>query len=169
VRPKLFMSRWYIQCKPCTYLVSKLAPSPNAPNRAPPDPHHLGVPSGASKIIYEPMIRLTQIEHLSYTNANTVSKQIEKRFHMTHVTQEFHRVPSILFLSLRYVRGKPCTNLASTVALSPNGPKRASTSASSLRSPIECVQNDFYDYVMFGATHAPIFALTLTMCPNGPK
>jgi hypothetical protein len=163
------MSLLYIQCKPCTYLVSRLALSLNALNRAPPDSRHLVLPSGASKMIYEPMVRLTQTEHLSYTDANTVSKQIEKRFHMTHVTQEFRQVPPVQFLSLRYVRGKPCMNLASTVALSPNRPKQASTWASSPRSPIECVQNDFYAYVMFGTTHAPIFALTLTLSPNRLK
>jgi hypothetical protein len=85
VRPQLFMSLWYLQCKPCTYLVSRLAISPNRPNRSPPDPRHLGVPSGASKMIYEPMIRLTQIEHLSWTDANTISKQIKTRFHKTHI------------------------------------------------------------------------------------
>jgi hypothetical protein len=77
VRPKLFMSLWYVQCKQCTYLVSRLAL---------PDPHHLGVPSGASKTVYEPMVHLTQTEHLSGTDANTVSKQIEMRLHMTQVT-----------------------------------------------------------------------------------
>jgi hypothetical protein len=122
VHLKLFMSLWYIQGKPCTYLASRLALSPNRPNRAPPDPRHLGVPLGASKTIYEPMVRsvqtvhlssikisttrpsspmstlassktiyepivrLTQTEHLSFIDANTVSKQIETRFHMTHVT-----------------------------------------------------------------------------------
>jgi hypothetical protein len=71
---------------------------------------------------YEPMVRLTQTEHLSCTDANTVSKQIEIGFHMTHITLEFHRVPLILFPSLRYVRRKPYTNHASRVALYPNGP-----------------------------------------------
>jgi hypothetical protein len=85
VRPQLFMSLWYLQCKPCTYLVSRLALSPNGPNRAPPDPRHLGVPSCASKMVYEPMVRLTQIEHLSWTDANNVSKQIRTRFHKTHI------------------------------------------------------------------------------------
>jgi hypothetical protein len=85
VRPQLFMSLWYLQCKLCTYLVSRLALSQNGPNRATPDPRHLGVPSCASQMIYEPMVRLTQIEHLSWTDANTVSKQIEMRFHKTHV------------------------------------------------------------------------------------
>jgi hypothetical protein len=71
VHPKLFMSPWFIKCKPWTYLVSRLALSPNGPNRAPPDPHHLGVSSGTSKTIYEPMVCLTP-EHLSCTDANTV-------------------------------------------------------------------------------------------------
>jgi hypothetical protein len=74
VRPKLFMSLWYVQCKMCTYLASRLALSPNGPNRAPPYPRHLVLPSGASKTIYDPMVRLMQTEHLSYTDANTVSK-----------------------------------------------------------------------------------------------
>jgi hypothetical protein len=45
VRPKLFMSLWYVRCRQCTYLASRLALSLNGPNKAPPDPHHLGVPS----------------------------------------------------------------------------------------------------------------------------
>jgi hypothetical protein len=112
VRPKLYMMYWYVQCKPFTYLASRFALSVNGPNRAPPDPRHLGVPSGVSKMICEPMVHLTQTEHLSCTDANTVSKQIETRFYMTHITSEFHRVPPILFSSKRYVRRKPCINLA---------------------------------------------------------
>ena len=49
-------------------------------------PHHLGVPSGVSKMISEPMVRLAQTMHLSCTDTNTTSKQKEVRFHMTHVT-----------------------------------------------------------------------------------
>jgi hypothetical protein len=103
VRPKLFMSLWYVQCKPCTFLASRLALSPNRPDIAPPHPRHLEVPSGAFKMIYEPMVHLMQTEHLSCTDANTVSKLIETRFYMTHVTYEFHRLPPILFPSLQYV------------------------------------------------------------------
>ena len=50
------------------------------------DPCHLGVPSGASKMICEPMVRLTQTVHLSCTDTNTISKHTESRFHRTHVT-----------------------------------------------------------------------------------
>jgi gamma-glutamylcysteine synthetase len=122
VRPKLFMSLWYFQCKPCTYLPSRLALSPNGLNRALADPRHQEVPLGASKMIYESMVRLTQTEHLSCTDTNTISKRTKTRFHTTHVTYEFHRVRPKLFMSLWYVQCKPCTYLASRLALSPNGP-----------------------------------------------
>jgi hypothetical protein len=45
------MNLLYVQCKLCTYLASRLALYPNGPNRAPPEPPHLGVPSGTSKAI----------------------------------------------------------------------------------------------------------------------
>jgi hypothetical protein len=110
------------------------------------EPRHLGVPSSASKTISMPMVCSLETVHLSCTDnntistdrtelhqtlistdANNVSKQIETRFHMTHITKEFHRVPQIMFLSLRYVQRKTCNNLASRVAISPNGPNQAST------------------------------------------
>ena len=56
------------------------------------EPRHLGVPSGASKMISEPMVRLVQTVLLSCTDTNTVCKRTEMRFHMTHVTKEFYRV-----------------------------------------------------------------------------
>jgi hypothetical protein len=120
VRPKVFTLYWYVQCKPCSYLPSWFALSPNGPNRAPLDSRHLGVPSGAFKTIYEPMVCLMQTEHLSSTDANTFSKQIETRFQKTNITEEFHRVPPILFLSFMICSMQTCTNLASRVALSPN-------------------------------------------------
>jgi hypothetical protein len=70
VCPKLFMGLWYVQWKPCTYLASRLTLSPNGPNRAPPEPRHRGVSSGASKTIYEPMVHLMETEHLSFTDAS---------------------------------------------------------------------------------------------------
>jgi len=55
-------------------------------NELPIEPRHLGVPSDASKTISEPMVRLAQTVHLSCTDTNTVSKEKEVRFRMTHVT-----------------------------------------------------------------------------------
>jgi hypothetical protein len=50
------------------------------------DPRHLGVPSGASKMISEAMVRLVQNVDLSYTDTNTISESTETRFYVTHVT-----------------------------------------------------------------------------------
>jgi hypothetical protein len=86
VHQKEFPSLQYVRSKPYTYLVSRLALSPNGPNMFPLEPHHLGVQSGASKTIFEHMVQLAQTVHLSYTNSNTISKRSEMRFHMTHVT-----------------------------------------------------------------------------------
>ena len=58
------------------------------------EPRHLGVSSGVSKMISEPMVRLVQTMHLSCTDTNIVSNQTETRFPMTHVTYEFLRVRS---------------------------------------------------------------------------
>jgi hypothetical protein len=53
---------------------------------------HLGVLSGASKMISEPTVCLAQTMHLSCPDNNNISKWSKRRFHMTHVTLEFHRV-----------------------------------------------------------------------------
>jgi hypothetical protein len=55
-------------------------------NEHPLGPRHLGVPSGASKTISKPIVRLVQTVYLSCTDTNTVSKWTETRFHMTHIT-----------------------------------------------------------------------------------
>jgi hypothetical protein len=86
VCPKWFLRLWYVWRKPCTYLASRLALSPLDQNELPVEPRDLGVPSGASKMISEPMICLVQTIHLSCTHTNNVSKQTKTRFHMTHVT-----------------------------------------------------------------------------------
>jgi hypothetical protein len=103
------------------------------------------------------MVHLAQTMHRSCTDTNTTSKRTETRFHMAHVTKEFHQVCPKWLLSLWYVRRKPCTYLASKLALSQNGLNRASTWASSHRSTFECAQNDFWAYGTFGANRAPIF------------
>ena len=56
MRPKQYTSLWYVWRKPCTYLALTLTPFPNGSNEIPHDPRHLGVPSGASKMISEPMV-----------------------------------------------------------------------------------------------------------------
>jgi gamma-glutamylcysteine synthetase len=143
VRPKQFLRLWYIRHKPCTYLATRLALSLNGLNRASTWASTPRVPSGASKMISKPTVCLAQTMHLSCTDTNTISKWTKMRFHMTHITLEFHRVHPKWFLRLCYVQHKPCTYLASRLALSLNGLNQASTWASSQRSTIRCVQNNF--------------------------
>jgi hypothetical protein len=75
VRPKQFMSLWYIWRRPSTDLASRLALYVNRPKKLLLEPHHLGVPSGVLKMISEPMVHFAQTVHLSCTDTNTVSKQ----------------------------------------------------------------------------------------------
>jgi hypothetical protein len=120
---KQFPSLWHVRCKPWTYLASRLAHLQADRNKLPIVPCDLGVPSGASKTITEPMVRLVQTKHLSCTDTNNVSKQTETRFHMTHITYEFYQVRPKLFLSIWYVWHKPCSYFASRLALSPKWTK----------------------------------------------
>jgi hypothetical protein len=70
-----------------------------------------------------------------------------------------HGVPSgasKTISSLWYFRHKPCAYLASRLAPPPNGLKRNSSWASTPRSTIGCIQNNFWAYGMFGANRAAI-------------
>ena len=77
MRPKRYMSLWYVGRKPFTYLALIPIPSANGPNDIPHDPRHLGVPSGASKMISEPMVCWAQTMHLSCVKISTISKRAE--------------------------------------------------------------------------------------------
>jgi hypothetical protein len=57
-----------------------------------------------------PLVHSVQSEHLSCVETNTISKWTNTTFHLTHVTLEYHRVCPKWFLSLWYVRHKPCTS-----------------------------------------------------------
>jgi hypothetical protein len=93
------------------------------PNKISQDPHHLGLPSGVSKMIYEPVVHSTQTVHLSCFKASTVSKRTKSSFHLSLITLEHHWVRPKPFLSLWYVWRKSCTDTNTA----PNGPKRDST------------------------------------------
>jgi len=85
VHPKWFMCLRYVRCKPCTYLASRLHYLRMDWNELPLETHHLGLRSGASKRISEPMVRLAPTMHLYCTDTNS-SKQTKTRFHMANVT-----------------------------------------------------------------------------------
>jgi hypothetical protein len=86
VRPKWFLSQRYIWCKPCSYIAPALTLSPNEPKRVSTWPTHLGLPSAAFKIIFEPMVHLAQTAHLSYVKTSTISKRTQTSFHLSLVT-----------------------------------------------------------------------------------
>jgi hypothetical protein len=52
-------------------------------NKLPLEPRHLGVSSGTSQTISEPMVHSAQTVHLYCTDTNSISKRTETRFHMT--------------------------------------------------------------------------------------
>jgi hypothetical protein len=122
---KQFLSLWYIWLKPCTYLASRLAVSRNRMKQA--STCALSARCTIGCIQNDFRAYGTFGTNQSCTDPNTVSKWTETRFQMTHVTKEFHRVCPKSFVSLWYVQRKPCTYLASSLPLSPNGLNRAST------------------------------------------
>jgi hypothetical protein len=85
VHPKQFLSLWYVWRKPCTYDAPKLTHLQKDQKEILHDPHHLGVPTGASETVYEARVHLVQTVDLSCTETNTISKWTETRFYMTHV------------------------------------------------------------------------------------
>ena len=50
------------------------------------DPHHLGVPYGASKMIFEPTVCSAHTVHLSYVKISTIFKRTETSFHLSLIT-----------------------------------------------------------------------------------
>jgi hypothetical protein len=65
VRPKRFLSRWYVWHKLCIYLAPTLTLSPNEKKWDFTRPTSPRSSSSGSKMILEPMVRLTQTVHLS--------------------------------------------------------------------------------------------------------
>jgi hypothetical protein len=60
--------------------------SPNILKQASTNPWHLGVLSGAPKMIFEPIARSAQIVYLSCVKINSISKWTKTSFHLTHIT-----------------------------------------------------------------------------------
>jgi hypothetical protein len=110
-------------------------------DKIPHDPRHLRVLSGASKMIYEPVVCSVQTVHLSCVKISTISKWTESS--MPWASSLRNTTGPNRFLSQWYVWCKPCTYLASRLPLSQNWLNRACSCASSPRSTIGCIQNDF--------------------------
>jgi hypothetical protein len=156
MRPKIFPCLWYIRHKSCSCLALRWTLSANRPKRASTwtTSHRSSI--DAPKTISEPITRSVQTVHLSCIDINTVSKWTDMNFNMIHFMYMYHRVCLKWFLSLWYIWRNPCSDLASRLALSPNGPMRASTWPTPPRSTFGWVQNDNQAYGMFGENHAPV-------------
>jgi hypothetical protein len=112
------------------------------------------------------MVRLAQTMNLSCNDTNIVSNRTETRFHMAHITKALHWLRPKQFLSL-WLR-KSCTYLASRLALSPNGLKRATTKPRYLGFPsgaYRMISEPLYGW----RKPCTFLAPTLTLSPNGPK
>jgi hypothetical protein len=118
-------------------------------------------------MISEPTVRLGHTMHLSCTDTNIVSKQNEERFHMIHVTLEFHQVCQKQFLSQWYVRRKLGTSLASRLVLSPNGPSFHFSLVTSEYHRMRPKQ--FLTRWYVGCELCTYLAETLTLSPRGKK
>jgi hypothetical protein len=114
------------------------------------------------------MVCSVQTMYVSCVKISTISKQTEMSFCLSLITSEYHWLHLKWFLTLWYVQHKPITYLASRLALSPNGPKRASTWASSSRNSIGCIENNFLAGVR-SPNRCTYLPPTLTVSLKGPK
>jgi hypothetical protein len=73
------------------------------------EPHHLVVPSGASKIIFEPVVHSSQTMHLFYADTNTLQSDQKEIPHDRHDL----RVP----LGMSKTSFEPMVHYAQTVHL----------------------------------------------------
>jgi hypothetical protein len=92
-------------------------------NKIPHDPHHLGVASGASEIISEPMVLSAQTVHLSCVKISTIPKQTKMSFHLSLEPRSAIGCVQNDFCAYGILGAK----YAPTLALSLNGPKWDST------------------------------------------
>jgi hypothetical protein len=110
---------------PCTYIALTLTLSPVDQNKILHDPHHLGIPSGVSKTIYEPMVCSAQTVQLPCIKINTIFKRTETSFYLSLITNTICFIQNDSW-AYGMFGAKPCTylTLTLTLTLSPNGPKQ---------------------------------------------
>jgi hypothetical protein len=123
-------------------------------NELPFEPHHR-VPSGVSKMIFEPMVCLVQTVYLTLTLTPSLNRPMRDSTWPMSPRSSIGCVQK-WFPSLMVHWRKVCNYLTSRLALSPNGLKRAFTRTSSPRSTIRGVQRYFWANGTFGTNRAPI-------------
>ena len=132
----------------------------------PQDPRHLGVPSGASKMISEPMVRSAQTVHLSCVKVSTISKQTENELPL----EPCHLgVPSggSKIISEHMVRSAQTVHLSCVKIRTISN--HTETSFRYLGVTFGCAQSDFHARATFGAKPFTYLAPRLTLSPNGSK
>jgi hypothetical protein len=140
----------------------------NGSNRASTWAFHLGVASGASKTISEPILcSKQQCSYLASRLALSL-KRIESSFHFSLITYKYHWVRPKWFLRVRYVWCKLCACLAPILTLSVNGPKWDSTWPTSPRVLWVCPKW-FLSLWYIWCKPCTYLAPVLTLSPNGVK
>jgi hypothetical protein len=80
------------------------------------EPHHLGVGTSSSKTISMPTVCSVQTMLQPCIDTNTISKWTKTRFHMTHISYEFHQVRSKLFMTYGTFGANRAPILCSTIS-----------------------------------------------------
>ena len=112
------------------------------------------------------MVCSMQTVHLSCIKISKISKHIELSFHLSPITQEYHRVHPKWFICLWCIRHKLCTYLAPKLTLSPNRPKRDFIWHISSRSSIGMRPNGFLSIWYVSYKPCTYVASRLALYPN---
>jgi hypothetical protein len=80
-------------------------------NKVPPDPRHLGVPSGVPKMVYMPVVHSAQTMDLSCAQINSITKPTENKLPLDPCHLD---VPSVVLKAI----SEPMEHSAQTVHLS---------------------------------------------------
>jgi hypothetical protein len=86
------MSLWYFGANRAPILHRQQRCLQMDQNEIPQDPCHLGVSSGASKTIFQPIVCSVQIVPLSCVKISTISKWTEMSFRLSLISSEYYRV-----------------------------------------------------------------------------
>jgi hypothetical protein len=167
--PEKISVSWYIRHKTYTDLAPRLMLSPNGPKWASTRPTSPRSTNRHAQNDFHAVVHLARTMHLSCVEINAISKRTEASFHLSHITNECHRVCPKWFPYLWDVLSKPCNYLASRLTLSPNGPRQASTWHTLPRSTIGCAQSDFHASGTFIAKPCTYLALDSNYLQNKLK
>ena len=114
------------------------------------------------------MVSSTQTMHLSCVKISSISNRTITSFHLSLVTYEYHRVCPIRFLSLWYVRRKPCAYLTLTLTLSQTPRNKIPHDPCHLEVPSR-VPKTFSEPMVPSAQPCTYLTSRFALPPNGQK